>query len=434
MIVKTYEEMFGQKLTIKDLVNGFIEDTKTGKVTGFGGKLDIRPPYQREFVYELDKQKAVIQTILARYPLNVMYWAKKDDDTFELMDGQQRTISICKYQTDQYSVDVEVANKRMAKTFSNLGDKKQAFLNYPVTVYICDGTEDEKLAWFRIINIAGLKLTEQEMRNAIYNGTWATDAKRYFSRVEGEGFSSEGHESNGHTYGDYVNVAGGKRSEKENAVVRQKLFEIVLEWVVDDYNRKNNSTGSDKMTIDNYMDSHRRDSDARELWRYYEDVIEWVKSTFPTYRDFMKTVEWGILYNIYGKSTPIDADQRVSQIMAKANEISNIKNVYLAVLSGDLKYLNARAFDKRDIARKYAEQNGVCPYCKKKYNEDEMHGDHIRPWSKGGKTEYENLQMLCTECNLKKSNYDVKYLPWDTSIYEDFDLEVWDAENSDGKE
>ena len=178
MIVKTYEEMFGHKLTIGDLVKGFAEDTKTGKVTGFDGKLDIRPPYQREFVYEMDKQKAVIKTVLAGYPLNVMYWAKKDDGTFELMDGQQRTISICKYHGDQYSVDIDVADKKMVKTFSNLGDRQQMFLDYPVTVYICDGSEDEKLAWFRIINIAGVRLTEQEMRNAIYNGTWVTDAKR----------------------------------------------------------------------------------------------------------------------------------------------------------------------------------------------------------------------------------------------------------------
>lgn len=431
MVVKTYEELFGKKLTIRDLVDGFTEDTKTGKVTGFGGKLDIRPPYQREFVYEVDKQKAVIQTVLAGYPLNVMYWAKRDDGTFELMDGQQRTISICKYHTDQYSIEIEVADKKMSKTFSNLGDRTDKFLDYPVTVYICDGTEDEKLAWFKIINISGVRLTEQEMRNAIYNGTWVTDAKRYFSRIDGEGFMSEGHASNGHTYGDYVNVVGGKKSEKENAVVRQKLFEIVLEWAVDDYNRKNNLTSSDKMTIDNYMDSHRRDTDARTLWRYYEDVIEWVKRTFPVYRDFMKSVDWGVLYNIYGSTTPTDAETRVDKIMQSADEISNIKGVYLAVLSGDLKYLSARAFDKKDMKRKYTEQGGKCPYCKGDFELDDMHGDHIRPWSKGGKTEYSNLQMLCTACNLKKSAHDVTYKPWDTSIYEDFDIEKWDSENEE---
>ena len=179
------------------------------------------------------------------------------------------------------------------------------------------------------------------------------------------------------------------------------------------------------------MDSHRRNPDARALWRYYEDVIEWVKATFPIYQDFMKSVDWGILYNQYHDSTPADAKDRVSKIMQSADEISNIKNVYLAVLADDLKYLNARAFDKKDMKRKYNEQSGKCAYCHNDFDNNEMHGDHIRPWSKGGKTEYGNLQMLCTACNIKKSAYDVVYKPWDTSIYEDFDLEKWDSENSE---
>ena len=95
MIVKTYEEIFGEKLTIRDLINGFEENTKTGEVVAFNGNLNVRPPYQRGFVYELPKQIAVIETILKEYPLNVMYWAKSDDGKYELMDGQQRTLSIC---------------------------------------------------------------------------------------------------------------------------------------------------------------------------------------------------------------------------------------------------------------------------------------------------------------------------------------------------
>ena len=181
MKVQTYEEVFGEPLTIAKLVEGFLEDTKTGRVSAFGGKLNVRPPYQREFVYEIEKQKAVIETVLNGYPLNVMYWAK-NGDTYELMDGQQRTISLCKFFKDQYSVEVEVGGKMRPKTFSNIGSRTDSFLNYPLTVYICDGDEDEKLAWFRIINIAGVRLTDQEMRNAIYNGPWVTDAKRYLMK------------------------------------------------------------------------------------------------------------------------------------------------------------------------------------------------------------------------------------------------------------
>ena len=428
MIVKTYEELFGKKLTIRDLINGFSENTKTGEVLAFGGNLNVRPPYQREFVYEIPKQVAVIDTVLKEYPLNVMYWAKSDDGKYELMDGQQRTLSICKFSEDQYSVTLSIGGKDVAKTFSNLGSKTDPFLDYPLTLYICDGDEDEKLAWFQIINISGIKLTDQEMRNAIYNGPWVTDAKKYFSRVDGEGFLSEGHVSNGHTYGDYVNVVGGAKSEKENAVVRQKLFEIVLEWAVDAYNRQFGR----KETIDSYMDYHRKDANARPLWRYYEDVMEWVKETFPTYRKHMIGVDWGILYNKYHDNTPANADDMANAIFDKASdEISNPKGVYEAVLTKDIKFIHARTFDKKDMSRAYKQQNGICPYCHKKFEEKDMHGDHIKPWSKGGATEKEPLQMLCSECNIKKSAYDTQFNPWDGKDYKPFDIEAWDSGNDD---
>ena len=427
MIVKAYEELYGKKLTIRDLIIGFSENTKTGKVIAFGGNLNVRPPYQREFVYEIPKQVAVVDTVLKGYPLNVMYWAKSDDGKYELMDGQQRTLSICKFVEDQYSITLSIGGKDVAKTFSNLGSKAEDFLNYPITVYVCDGDEDEKLAWFQIINIAGVKLTDQEMRNAIYNGPWVSDAKRYFSRVDGEGYLSEGHVSNGHAYGEYLNVVGGNKSEKENAVVRQKLFEIVLEWAVDSYNRQYGR----KETIESYMDAHRQDSNARDLWRYYEDVMEWVKETFRTYRKHMIGVDWGILYNKYHTDTPKNADDMANAIFTQAvDEISNPKGVYEAVLSRDVKFIHARAFDKKDMTWAYKKQGGICPYCRKHFEEGEMHGDHIKPWSKGGLTERENLQMLCPECNIKKSAYDTKFNPWDRKDYVPFDIEKWDSQDA----
>ena len=426
MIVKTYEELYGKKLTIRDLISGFYENTKTGKVVAFDGKLNVRPPYQREFVYELPKQKAVIDTVMNGYPLNVMYWAKNGDG-YELMDGQQRTLSICKYAEDQYSVAVDFGGKATPTTCSNLREKQNEFYDYPITVYICDGTDQEKLDWFQIINIAGIKLTEQEMKNAIHNGTWVTDAKKYFSRVDGEGYASEGHTYNGHTYGDYLNVVGGKQSEKENAVVRQKLLEIVLQWVVDAENRGK----AEKITIDSYMYAHKTDSNARDLWRYYEDVMEWVKETFPTYRKHMVGVDWGILYNKYKDLAPANADEIANAIFTKAaDEISNPKGVYEAVLSKDIKHIHARAFNKKDTSWAYKKQGGKCAYCHNQFDEGNMHGDHIKPWSKGGTTERENLQMLCTECNIKKAAYDVAYTPWDDTVYVPFDLSQWDAEQS----
>ena len=143
-------------------------------------RLDIRPKYQREFVYKDAQRDEVIRTVMKGLPLNVMYGCKvkKEDgsDGFEVLDGQQRTISLCEYVDGSFSVD--------DKYFYNLpADKKQQILDYPLFVYVCDGTDSEKLEWFRIINIAGEELTDQELRNAVYAGSWTSDAKRYFSKT-----------------------------------------------------------------------------------------------------------------------------------------------------------------------------------------------------------------------------------------------------------
>ena len=144
----------------------------------------------------------------------------------------------------------------------------------------------------------------------------------------------------------------------------------------------------------------------------------------------MKKVEWGLLYNEYHDTTPSNAEQLANTLFEYADEISNQKEIYRAVLSGDMKWVNARAFSDPDKKWAYKQQGGKCAYCHEEFELSQMHGDHIRPWSKGGKTERANLQLLCSACNIKKSAYDVKYKPWDTSIYEDFDLTKWDTEES----
>src|SRR3990167_2342210 len=164
-----------KRIIVSELSKGYQDNAEAG-VVGFGGKLDIRPPYQREFIYKDKQRDAVINTVTKDFPLNVMYWSVRDDGNFEIIDGQQRTISLCQYVAGDFSIN--------GLAFHNLPkDKKEQILNYPLMVYLCSGTDSEKLEWFRIINIAGVKLTDQELRNAVYAGTWVSDAKRYFSKT-----------------------------------------------------------------------------------------------------------------------------------------------------------------------------------------------------------------------------------------------------------
>ena len=371
------------KVPVRDLIQNYEEDDTTSRVRAWGGKLDVRPEYQREFVYNDEKRDAVINTILKGFPLNIMYFVDRKDGTYEVLDGQQRIISICRYAQNMFSVKIPAASGGFnTVNFPNLFDEdREQFLNYELQVYICEGTDKEKLEWFEIINIAGEELEAQEIRNAIYHSAWLTDAKSLFSRRNCIANKN---------YGKYL---GGN-------YIRQKFLETAFSWHAD----YEGFTGKD--AIVDYMQKHRSDAKADELWKYFEDVFAWVQKIFGKYDKNMKGVKWGLLYNKH-KDDNLDSaaiQKRIPALLAD-REVQKKSGVYEYLLTNNEKVLSLRAFDETDRITMYNEQKGKCAICKKSFDISDMHADHIKPWSKGGKTTLENGQMLCTECNLKKSNH-----------------------------
>ncbi len=354
-------------ITVRELVEDYQDNEENG-VVGYGGKLDIRPPFQREFVYNDKQQKAVIDTVSKGFPLNVMYWAVRDNDEekpFEIIDGQQRTLSICKYINSEFSFK--------DLYFHNLEeDQKKEILDYPLTVYVCEGTDSEKLEWFKTINIAGEELTDQELRNAVYHGSWVTDAKRYFSKTGCPAYQIGS---------DYMN----------GTPIRQDYLETVIKWI----------SGN---KIEDYMGKNQHKEKAQDLWLYFTNIIEWVESVFPKYRREMKGLPWGELYNEY-KDKELDPDKLEKEIMElfKDDDVTSNKGIYLYLLTGKERHLNIRTFDNRQKRKAYTEQKGICTMCKEEFKIEEMEADHITPWHLGGKTIQENCQMLCKECNRRKS-------------------------------
>jgi hypothetical protein len=358
MIIELHE------ILVRDLVKDYIDNQEEG-VYGFGGKLNISPKYQREFVYKDNQRDAVIDTIRKDFPLNVMYWVKNENKTFEVLDGQQRTISICQYVNDEYSID--------NRAWHNLKkDEQELILNYKLMIYFCEGSDSEKLAWFRIINIAGEKLMEQELRNAVYTGTWLTAAKKIFSKSGCAAYNLAN---------KYVN----------GTPIRQDYLETALDW---------KSEGQ----IEKYMSDYQNIDNADELWLYFQSVIHWVEAKFTNYRKEMKGISWGELYNKF-KDNKLDAKKLETEILSLMadDDVSNKKGIYSYVLSKDEKYLNIRAFTDTQKRTVYEKQKGICPKCKKHFGYEEMEGDHITPWHSGGKTLLDNLQMLCKDCNRRKS-------------------------------
>ena len=353
-----------KELTVRVLTNGYQDNEEQG-VIGFDGKLDIRPPYQREFIYKDKQRDAVIHTLSKNFPLNVMYWAVRDDGNFEVIDGQQRTISISQY------VDGDFAFQD--RYFHNLqADEQEQILNYKLTVYLCSGTDSEKLEWFKTINIAGEKLTDQELRNAVYAGSWVSDAKRYFSK---NGCPAYGIGS------DYLN----------GSPIRQDYFETTIKWISND-------------SIEHYMADHQHEPNANELWLYFQSVINWVIAIFPEYRKEMKGIQWGFLYNEF-ENQKFDSKKLEEEItvLMQDEDVTNKKGIYLYVLNRKEKHLNIRAFSNNQKREAYEKQEGICIECKEHFEINEMEADHITPWHEGGKTSDENCQMLCRDDNRGKS-------------------------------
>ncbi len=357
-----------EEIPIREVVKGYVDNNEEG-ILGYDGRLNIRPKYQREFVYKDKQRDAVIDTVTKKFPLNVMYWVKTGDDEYEVLDGQQRTISICQYINGDFSFE--------QLYFHNLTqDKKDEILDYKLMVYICEGTDSEKLNWFKTINIAGEKLTDQELRNAVYAGEWLTDAKKYFSKSNcpASGLA-----------GDYMSGSS----------IRQEYLETALKWITD----------RDGTEIENYMAIKQHDSNASDLWIYFQNVINWVKTIFPEYRKEQKGIDWGILYNQYKDVgfSPHDLENKI-KILMQDDDITKKSGIYSYLITGQEKHLNIRAFSQNMKRSAYERQKGICIECKQYFDISQMEGDHITPWVEGGKTNSENCQMLCKECNRRKSS------------------------------
>lgn len=366
------------EITIRDLTQGYVDEDENG-VWGYGGKLNIRPQYQREFVYKDKQRDAVIDTVIKKFPLNVMYWSVNEDGTYAIIDGQQRTISICQYIIGDFSIDYD----HDVLKFHNLPkDVQDDILNYKLMVYFCKGTESERLQWFETINIAGEELTTQELRNAVYSGPWLSDAKRYFSKKQCVAYKIGG---------DYM--AG--------VAERQKYLETAIKWIsIIDYP----DMKDDDKRIKTYMSVHQGDANALKLWSYYQSVITWVEATFVKKRKkWMNGLDWGYLYNEF-KDNVYDAKQieEETKKLMLDDDVTNKKGIYPYLLTRKEKFLSIRAFSDAQRQAAYEQQQGVCPICGGHFELEEMDADHITPWSAGGHTQMENCQMLCKECNRRK--------------------------------
>jgi hypothetical protein len=383
-----------KQYSVEEVVEGFVFNELEGKgLFGLSGKLVIQPEFQRHYIYGDGKRDvAVIQSLLNRYPLGLIYF-NVNGDGLEVLDGQQRITSVGRFVTGKFAIRVDGKEQ----TFSSLPIEDQNLLKEStLLVYECQGTEKEIKEWFQTVNIAGVPLNNQELLNAIYSGPFVTRAKAVFS---------DSNNANMQKWSSYI-----KGNPK-----RQEILEVALEWVSDPQG----------ISVDAYLAKHRHDDSIADLETYFTSVIDWVGSVFTRPPDKeMRGLEWGRLYELYHSQSydaaKIDAD--VNELRADPTVVTNSKGIYEYLLGGkkDTQLLAIRLFDKNTKRVAYQQQTneatstGVsnCPLCAmgndnnktRIYKPDEMDADHVTAWSKGGDTALKNCQMLCVTHNRAKGN------------------------------
>lgn len=378
--------------TVKELCEGFSYSETDGKgLYGLAGKLTIQPEYQRNYLYsenKSEKEVAVIDSVLKKYPLGLLYFNKLPDGRLEVLDGQQRITSLGRYLIGRFSV-MKNGNPYKFKILNE--DERELIENTKLLVYICEGTETEIKEWFEIINIGGIVLNDQEKLNAIYSGPFVSAARKEFSNKEDARIQK---------WSCYISGSAN----------RQEYLQEALRWV---------SHGN----IKNYMQEHRRDTNINELKLYFNDVISWIERTFDNVYPKMKGLNWGELYEKY-HNNPYDHVEVSKKVKELYNDpcVKDNKNVFEYVLGGckDTKLLNVRVFDENTKNRVYIRQTDEakekhisnCPLCaighdankEKIWTQKEMDADHVLAWSKGGATDESNCQMLCKNHNRAKGN------------------------------
>lgn len=385
------ETILRTDIKVKDICEGFVYNELEGKgLFGLSGKLTIQPEYQRNYIYaDGKKDVAVIDSILKGYPLGLIYFNKVNDENLEVLDGQQRITSIGRYVSNKFAIKDE---NGMEQYFSGIAKNKQdLILNTPLLIYECEGTEPEIKNWFRTINIVGVPLNNQEINNAVFSGPFVTLAKEEFSNSQN---------SNIQKWSAYISGSAN----------RQDYLERALDWV-------------SKGDIVPYMSKHRYDDNINELKNYFNSVIDWVSTVFIDVESEMKGQKWGEFYEKYRKQPydPKKVSEQVRELYADPY-VKNRKGVFEYILGGltDTKLLDVRVFDEATKKATYSKQTqeaekkeiSNCPLCAVRNNSNktriyklkEMDADHVTAWSKGGKTDASNCEMLCKTHNRAKGN------------------------------
>lgn len=155
------------------------------------GELNLQPEYQRKFVWDKKTMSKFIESLLLSIPIPTIFLAENNDDSFEVIDGQQRLTTIFAFMKSKLDGDeieklpetlkdlealtlsgLETLQQYNKKSYDDMNEMQRKFNNVslPMVIIKKDSTEDIKYDIFSRINSGSIKLNNQELLNVMYRG------------------------------------------------------------------------------------------------------------------------------------------------------------------------------------------------------------------------------------------------------------------------
>jgi len=437
------ELKYDDDYTISKVLEGFSwSDAEEKGLQGLNGKLEIQPEYQRNYIYNENngsREEAVINSVLNGYPLGVFYFKQETDGTYSVLDGQQRITALGRFHKHLFKVNWNGKSEYYIDDAK--GEAKQLLNDTKLLIYIirpeegqsAEEYEKEIMQWFERINIQGVKLEDQEIRNAVYHGKFVNALRKSYANKD---FLED--------YKLFIPLSSYRR---------QSVVELALDWRT---KALKPDIKDQDARIRLYMHDHQSDDNCDDVTDYFKKVMTWVNKRFSWIEDYARSVlvlsdfvrsDWNRLYETYSQYEykTDDIINRIKELygekynkrgntgwIQKTSGITEYVLQELAGLEPNGNLLELRTFDKITVQRpKYDEQTkraeeyakklgrlySNCPLCElygssdgsdemRIWSFDDMEGDHWKPFSKGGKTEDSNCVMLCSIHNKRKSNGD----------------------------
>lgn len=343
---------------------------------------------QRAIVYDADKQALVIDSIHRGFPLPAFYLWKREDGKLEVLDGKQRIEAIKKFKQGNLLYE-----GKTWKGYAYDSDLQQVVDETELTTIICSGTEEKKREIFKRINTLGVPLSKFEVLNGLYHGNYIEGLNDYFAQD--------------------ANV----RKVLPNAPVdRGDNKYHLLEYI---YYVRKGEVFPKRNELDDYVQQHKDESFNEEV-KKIKPHISFIRDVFGDASKiggklkFKLAVEYLKDRSIWLQHKDAICKECNAFIKSEGYKLSSskeedIKAMILGIV-GNLRVDPKRLFtadDKAELLSKLTpNEQGLyeCNKCHQHFTPDELSVDHIKPWSKGGRTVLSNAQLLCRACNIEKSN------------------------------